>query len=389
MLLFSVCLLMLLEKPLKKYSTVFYILSVLTAVAGYLAQTRMQPGVLRTLLADDLTSGTLPAALFAIVMYAAVLPRKSRIFRCVMSSRGEIAILASLLGLTHMVYYGHLLGQKAGKTSGGMSGRDLAIKVTALLLLLLLVPLTVTSLKKIRRKMNGKRWKKLQRWSYLFYGLLYLHVAASVYPKAVSGNTESLADLSCYTAVFGIYAVLRVEKMLEKKKKQAYHPAVWSLFVVLLTGGAFSVSFHTVQNIRAEEQSVVISEMTVEKAETESGKTDSGSEELPEDQTEEQMEKQSEDTVKYADGTWEGEGMGLNGSVRVSVVVEDGMIAEVKILERVDDDPYFTDARTVLVPAILEKQSADVDTVSGATFSSEGILEAADDALKQAIGNVE
>ncbi|MGN8630837.1 FMN-binding protein [Blautia sp. HCP3S3_G3] len=75
--------------------------------------------------------------------------------------------------------------------------------------------------------------------------------------------------------------------------------------------------------------------------------------------------------------------------MKVSVVVEDGMIAEVKILERVDDDPYFTDARTVLVPAILEKQSADVDTVSGATFSSEGILEAADDALKQAIGNVE
>lgn len=75
--------------------------------------------------------------------------------------------------------------------------------------------------------------------------------------------------------------------------------------------------------------------------------------------------------------------------MKVSVVVEDGMIAEVKILERVDDDPYFTDTRTVLVPAILEKQSADVDTVSGATFSSEGILEAADDALKQAIGNVE
>ena len=88
-----------------------------------------------------------------------------------------------------------------------------------------------------------------------------------------------------------------------------------------------------------------------------------------------------EKTRVYADGTWEGEGMGLNGPVRAAVFVEDGEIKEVKILERSDDDPYFTDARKVIVPEILEQQTADVDGVSGATFSSDGILEAVRKAL--------
>lgn len=84
---------------------------------------------------------------------------------------------------------------------------------------------------------------------------------------------------------------------------------------------------------------------------------------------------------RYADGTWEGEGMGLNGPIRVAVVVEEGKIKEVKILERSDDDPYFKDSRQVIVPEILEQQTADVDGVSGAMFSSDGILEAVKEAL--------
>ena len=368
MILFCAGLLLLLEKPLKKHSTVFYIAAVLMAAAGYLVQTRLQPGIVRTILADYLTSGTLPAALFVLVMYAAVLPRKSRLFRCAMSCRGELAILASLLGLTHMVYYGHAMGQKTARAGIMASGMELVTAGVILLLVLLLVPLTVTSFKRIRRKMNGKRWKKLQRWSYLFYGLLYLHAAMAIYPRAVAGNPRYLADFCCYTAVFGIYAVLRVEKLLEKKKKQAYCAAVWSLLVVLLMLGSFSLSYGTAKHVTVEEQTEVRSEMKTEEKEVSSESDD-----------------KTEPASEYADGTWEGEGLGLNGPVRAALTVEDGRITEIKILERTDDDPYFTDARVELVPKILEQQSADVDTVSGATFSSEGILEAVEEALKHAV----
>lgn len=37
-----------------------------------------------------------------------------------------------------------------------------------------------------------------------------------------------------------------------------------------------------------------------------------------------------------------------------------------------------------IIPKIIEAQSADVDTVSGATFSSTGIRDAVSEALKQA-----
>ena len=251
MLLFSTVMLLLLEKVLKKHSMAFYCGAVLVSAAGYFAQTKLYPGMARTILSDYLTSGTLSAALFIIVMYAAVFPKKSRIFRCAMLLRGETAILASLLGLVHIVYYGHSMGKRAGAVQGKSAG-EIITMTAALLLVLLLIPLTVTSFKRIRRKMNARRWKKLQRWSYLFYGLLYLHIAAALYSGAVSGDRKRLADFCCYTALFGIYTALRLGKYLEKKKKQELCPAVWALLVILLMAGSFGFSGRMVEQIKME-----------------------------------------------------------------------------------------------------------------------------------------
>lgn len=359
MLICSAVLLLILEKPLKKYTAVFYCAAMFLAVTGYVLQIKLPAGIIRTIVSDYLTSGTLPAALFVIVMYARVLPVKSRTFRCAMSLRGEIAILAAIFGLTHIVYYGHFTGKRMGAMQG-ISVTELVTLTVAALLILLLVPLTITSFKRIRKKINGKRWKKLQRWSYLFYGLLYLHIAIALYPGAVSGDRRKLADISCYTVIFGIYLALRVGKYLEKKKKQEFSTAVWTLLVVFLMAVSFSFNSRMVMKIEAEER-----------------ETDTSEKESAENASEDNMDSAG----GYADGTWEGEGMGLNGPVRAAVVVEEGEIKEVKILERSDDDPYFTDARQVIVSEILEQQTADVDGVSGATFSSDGILEAVSKAL--------
>ena len=47
MLFLCVCVLMLLEKPLKKHSGAFYFAAVIMALACCLAQIKMQPGILR------------------------------------------------------------------------------------------------------------------------------------------------------------------------------------------------------------------------------------------------------------------------------------------------------------------------------------------------------
>ena len=89
-------------------------------------------------------------------------------------------------------------------------------------------------------------------------------------------------------------------------------------------------------------------------------------------------------SVKYKDGTYTGQARGFSGIVTITLTVKDGKITAVNNTNS-DTMSYFRRAWRILQPAILEKQSADgIDTVSGATFSSNGILEAAGNALESA-----
>ena len=83
----------------------------------------------------------------------------------------------------------------------------------------------------------------------------------------------------------------------------------------------------------------------------------------------------------FADGVYTGSGTGLRGTVQVSVTVEGGRIADITILSFADDAPYFAKAQNTVIANILAAQSVNVSTVSGATYSSNGILEATANAL--------
>ncbi len=82
-----------------------------------------------------------------------------------------------------------------------------------------------------------------------------------------------------------------------------------------------------------------------------------------------------------ADGTYQGSGEGYRGTTDVSVTVASGQISDITILSYNDDEEFFNRAESQIVSSILNAQSLNVDTVSGATFSSNGILEAVADAL--------
>ena len=83
----------------------------------------------------------------------------------------------------------------------------------------------------------------------------------------------------------------------------------------------------------------------------------------------------------YTDGVYTGTGTGYRGATQVQVTVESGRITDVTVLSYADDRQYFARAQSSLIAAILNQQGVDVSTVSGATFSSNGILEAVADAL--------
>lgn len=86
-------------------------------------------------------------------------------------------------------------------------------------------------------------------------------------------------------------------------------------------------------------------------------------------------------TVVFEDGTYEGEGTGFGGPILVSVTVSDGMITDISLLEHAETAGISDPAIEGIPAAIIEAQSADVDAVSGATYTSEGIMEAVENAL--------
>lgn len=86
----------------------------------------------------------------------------------------------------------------------------------------------------------------------------------------------------------------------------------------------------------------------------------------------------------YIDGTYYGAAFGYNDDILVEVLVTDGKIVSIKVVEHYDDQPYMKDAEKKVIPAIINKQTTNVDACSGATFSSNGIIEAVREALADA-----
>jgi uncharacterized protein with FMN-binding domain len=92
----------------------------------------------------------------------------------------------------------------------------------------------------------------------------------------------------------------------------------------------------------------------------------------------------SGDGQKYKDGTYAGTGVGYVGDITVEVTIKSGKIAKIEVTKHNEDQPYMSDAMK-LIKNIIKVQSTNVDTVSGATYSSKGIIAAVKDALKKAV----
>ena len=90
-----------------------------------------------------------------------------------------------------------------------------------------------------------------------------------------------------------------------------------------------------------------------------------------------------EEASSYKDGIYYGTGTGFGGPLKVMVKISDGKIASIQVVENSDGSSYISKASAV-IESILSKQSTNVDTVSGATYSSVGIIQAVRNALSQA-----
>lgn len=90
-----------------------------------------------------------------------------------------------------------------------------------------------------------------------------------------------------------------------------------------------------------------------------------------------------EDPSAYKDGTYYGTETGFGGTLKVKVEISGGKITSIQIMENQDGSEYISKA-SALINTIIQNQSTNVDTVSGATYSSVGIIQAVRNALSQA-----
>lgn len=98
-----------------------------------------------------------------------------------------------------------------------------------------------------------------------------------------------------------------------------------------------------------------------------------------------QSEEAGGDTAgSYKDGSYEGTATGFGGDITVKVTVDGGKITAVDIVSAEKEDGAYLTMAEDIIPKIMDAQTSEVDTISGATFSSTGIKNATAQALESA-----
>lgn len=97
-----------------------------------------------------------------------------------------------------------------------------------------------------------------------------------------------------------------------------------------------------------------------------------------------QAGQEAEAETGLKDGTYEGTGLGFGDDITVQVTIQGGKMTDISVLKHDGEDrPYYKQALPLL-DKMLSAQSAEVDTVSGATLTCEGLIDAVADALGKA-----
>ncbi|MBU3075488.1 4Fe-4S binding protein [Clostridium estertheticum] len=101
--------------------------------------------------------------------------------------------------------------------------------------------------------------------------------------------------------------------------------------------------------------------------------------------TEDTSTKTATTSNTYKDGTYTGSGSGFHGgTTQMSVTIKNNKITKVETVSNGDTPDFYARAESTIISQIISTQSTTVDTVSGATYSSEGIISATQEALSKA-----
>ena len=120
------------------------------------------------------------------------------------------------------------------------------------------------------------------------------------------------------------------------------------------------------------------------KAQAESAVKDNSAKEDAADADSTDAEELDDSENVYKDGTYTGSAQGFGGTITVEVTLAGDEITDIQVTSAPGEDSAYLSQGEGVISSIISAQSTDVDTVSGATFSSTGIINAVVDALGKA-----
>ena len=229
----SFCIAFFCSKALKKYPMIFYsaaaIITVVVIIINQGITNRtitIESEFVRKYLIGIFSKGAFAGALWCIVMWVGALSSDTKagkkLVSTIMPVRGELSVFAAVVTLSHAVTYGITYLKRFDllkKNNISFPSDFILTCIICIILLVIMIPLAVMSLKAIRRKMKPKTWKNIQRSAYVFYALILIHVLVLYIPQAKKGISDRYISVIVYTAVFAGYAVMRIRKLYIRKKK--------------------------------------------------------------------------------------------------------------------------------------------------------------------------
>lgn len=207
------------HKQIKKYSNIFYIIATIISI-GFILYFQLNldeqvPKNINEYVVKIFSKSIVSTAMFTIVMYTGVLDKKMNITKKLFSIRGELSIIACILTLGHNVLYGitNFVALFTDPTS--MKLPKLIAAIVSVVLIVIMIPLMITSFTSVRKRIPFKKWKAIQRSAYVFYGLIYVHIMCLLVPKMQKGK---FYDVLIYTFIFALYYVARIYRFMKDKK---------------------------------------------------------------------------------------------------------------------------------------------------------------------------
>ena len=218
-ILFTIIFYSLTKDLIKKYPVIFYLgIYAWTGFVVYyynMGFDRNFPTWFNEYFMKIFSRGIFATASFMIVMFLGTITKLNDFSKKLMAIRGEMSIMASLLVFSHNIIFGLRYFPILFTNPSSMPQRQLIASIITIFLLLMLIPLFVTSFKTVRRKMKAKSWKNLQKMAYPFFIGIYVHVMV-----LYSSNwKENMVGVVIYTLIYLAYIILRLRKRNIKMQK--------------------------------------------------------------------------------------------------------------------------------------------------------------------------